>query len=113
MSRRAIGLVCLIFSGPTPEYDFGVLTRTPPDLQHNLFVITFDNKLGFAPPNDTDSDVKNVLDIGTGTGIWATDFGDEHPGAKVRSLAALIGKSLKLTCVQVIGVDLSPIQSSL
>ncbi|KAH7374701.1 S-adenosyl-L-methionine-dependent methyltransferase [Plectosphaerella cucumerina] len=64
------------------------------DLQHNLFTITFDNKLGLAPPNDADSDVKNVLDIGTGTGIWATDFGDEHPGAKV------------------IGVDLSPIQSS-
>jgi hypothetical protein len=62
------------------------LTHSRADLQHNLFTITFDNKLGLAPPNDADSDVKNVLDIGTGTGIWATDFGDEHPGAKVSSV---------------------------
>jgi methylase of polypeptide subunit release factors len=33
-----------------------------------------------------------VLDIGTGTGIWAIDFADEHPEAEV------------------IGTDLSPIQ---
>ena len=40
------------------------------------------------------SDLKNkcVLDIGTGTGIWAIDFGDDHPES------------------QVLGVDLSPIQ---
>lgn len=54
------------------------------DLQHALFLRTFDEKLGFAPPNDPDADVKNVLDIGTGTGIWAIDFADEHPGAEVR-----------------------------
>ena len=34
-----------------------------PDLQHALFLRTFDEKLGFAPPNDPDADVKNVLDI--------------------------------------------------
>ena len=33
-----------------------------------------------------------MLDAGTGTGIWAIDFADEHPGAKV------------------LGIDLSPIQ---
>ncbi|RSL77872.1 hypothetical protein CEP52_017679 [Fusarium oligoseptatum] len=33
-----------------------------------------------------------VLDLGTGTGIWAMDFADEHPSAEV------------------IGTDLSPIQ---
>lgn len=32
-----------------------------------------------------------VLDIGTGTGIWAMDFADQHPSA------------------QVIGFDLSPV----
>jgi len=36
----------------------------------------------------------NVLDIGTGTGIWALDFGEHHPQAKV------------------VGVDLMPIQPS-
>ncbi|KAM6535882.1 hypothetical protein FALCPG4_005411 [Fusarium falciforme] len=64
------------------------------DLQHHLFILTLDGRLGLAPPNDPDSKVKRVLDVGTGTGIWAVDFGDEHPEA------------------QVIGVDLSPIQPS-
>lgn len=35
---------------------------------------------------------QNVLDVGTGTGIWAIDFADQFPSA------------------QVIGFDLSPIQ---
>ncbi|KAM0193803.1 hypothetical protein ACHAPI_007455 [Fusarium lateritium] len=64
------------------------------DLQHALFLRTFDDNLGFAPPNDPGADVKHVLDVGTGTGIWAMDYADEHPGAEV------------------IGVDLSPIQPS-
>jgi SAM-dependent methyltransferase len=63
-------------------------------LQHNLFLLTFDNKLGLSPPNLPDSKVKRVLDLGTGTGIWAIDFGDDHSEAEV------------------IGLDLSPIQPS-
>ncbi|TEA00896.1 Secondary metabolism regulator LAE1 [Colletotrichum sidae] len=53
------------------------------DLQHNLFLLTFDNRLGTAPPNDKNSQVKRVLDVGTGTGVWAIDFGEEHPDAEV------------------------------
>ena len=60
-----------------------------------MFILTLDNRLGLAPPNDPDSKVKRVLDVGTGTGIWAIDYADEHPDAKV------------------IGVDLSPIQPGL
>lgn len=41
------------------------------DLQHQLFLMTFDNKLSLAPTGE----LHNVLDIGTGTGIWAIDFG--------------------------------------
>lgn len=37
---------------------------------------------------------QEVIDLGTGTGIWCIDFGDEYPTAKV------------------LGVDLSPIQPS-
>ncbi|KAF4846052.1 Secondary metabolism regulator LAE1 [Colletotrichum siamense] len=53
------------------------------DLQHNLFLITFDDRLGNAPPNDKGAQVGRVLDVGTGTGIWACEFGDEHPEADV------------------------------
>ncbi|KAK1621931.1 S-adenosyl-L-methionine-dependent methyltransferase [Colletotrichum phormii] len=62
------------------------------DLQHHIFDLSFDSKLGLSPPNEPESNVGRVLDLGTGTGIWAMDFGDEHPGAEVT------------------GVDLSPIQ---
>ncbi|KAF6825454.1 hypothetical protein CPLU01_10248 [Colletotrichum plurivorum] len=60
------------------------------DLQHNLFLLTFDNVLGLAPPNDPGFKVNRVLDVGTGTGIWAIEFGEDHPDAEV------------------LGIDLSP-----
>ncbi|KAL4794069.1 S-adenosyl-L-methionine-dependent methyltransferase [Aspergillus venezuelensis] len=61
------------------------------DMQHEICLITMDRKLYLAPLPAT---VHNVLDIGTGTGIWAIDFADQHPAASV------------------IGMDLSPIQPS-
>ncbi|KAE9581907.1 hypothetical protein CGMCC3_g2111 [Colletotrichum fructicola] len=63
------------------------------DLQHELFFLSLNDRLGLAPPNDEGSKVKRVLDVGTGTGLWAIDFGDLHPEAEV------------------IGVDLSPPQA--
>ncbi|KAK2667039.1 hypothetical protein RAB80_017460 [Fusarium oxysporum f. sp. vasinfectum] len=54
------------------------------DLQHHLFLLTFDNKLGLAPPNLPGSNVERVLDVGTGTGIWAIGFADDHPEAEPR-----------------------------
>ncbi|KAH9241336.1 hypothetical protein K456DRAFT_1733766 [Colletotrichum gloeosporioides 23] len=60
------------------------------DLQHELCLLTLDRTLGLAPPNDENSKVNRVLDLGTGTGLWAIDFGDVHPNAEV------------------LGVDLSP-----
>ncbi|OBR05803.1 TAM domain methyltransferase [Colletotrichum higginsianum IMI 349063] len=53
------------------------------DLEHNMFLRTFGNRLGTAPPNEEKSNEGRVLDAGTGTGIWAIDFGDEHPDAEV------------------------------
>lgn len=59
------------------------------DLLHHIFLMLLDGQLKASP-----GDPARVLDIGTGTGIWALDFGDEHPGAEV------------------LGTDLSPIQPS-
>ncbi|KUJ09365.1 S-adenosyl-L-methionine-dependent methyltransferase [Mollisia scopiformis] len=58
------------------------------DLQHHLFVMTMNNKLHLAPLKNP----QNVLDIATGTGIWAIEFAEEYPSAAV------------------LGTDLSPIQ---
>jgi hypothetical protein len=42
------------------------------DLQHHLFRMTMDDKLFLAPL----SNPQNVMDIATGTGIWAIEFGN-------------------------------------
>ncbi|KAF4811473.1 Secondary metabolism regulator LAE1 [Colletotrichum siamense] len=64
------------------------------NMVHALWLLTLDDKLGLAPPCDKDAKVGRVLDIGTGTGIWAINFADEHPESEV------------------LGNDLSPIQPS-
>ncbi|KAH8881039.1 S-adenosyl-L-methionine-dependent methyltransferase [Thozetella sp. PMI_491] len=64
------------------------------DLQHHVFDLCYDGKLGLCPLAENDASPGKVLDIGTGTGLWAIDFADAHPASEV------------------IGVDLSPIQPS-
>jgi SAM-dependent methyltransferase len=59
------------------------------DLLHHIFLLILGGKLYDAPIT---SELKRVLDVGTGTGIWAIDFADENPGCDV------------------LGTDLSPIQ---
>lgn len=51
------------------------------DLQHHLWLLMLDWKLGLAPLGEPD--LKNVLDIGTGTGRWAKDFAYLHPNCNV------------------------------
>ena len=43
-----------------------------PDYQHRVFTFSNDGKLYLAP---IDENVSNVLDVATGTGIWAIEFG--------------------------------------
>ena len=61
------------------------------DLQHQLFLWLLDGQFYLAPIEDP----KNILDLGTGTGIWSLNVADSQPEA------------------QVLGIDLSPIQPSL
>ncbi|KUJ20795.1 S-adenosyl-L-methionine-dependent methyltransferase [Mollisia scopiformis] len=58
------------------------------DMVHHLFSLTLKGDLCAAKLHNP----QNILDLGTGTGIWAIDMGDAFPSAKV------------------IGTDLSPIQ---
>ncbi|KAF5010819.1 hypothetical protein FDECE_3028 [Fusarium decemcellulare] len=67
------------------------------DLQHHLFLLTLDSKLGLSPPNLPRHKVKRVLDLGTGTGIWAMDFGDEHPEAEVEAMVLKIMMNFSVT----------------
>ncbi|KAF4974220.1 hypothetical protein FZEAL_8858 [Fusarium zealandicum] len=61
------------------------------DIIHHVLTLLLDGKLHLAPLK---KDIQKVVDIGTGTGIWAIDFADEYPEASV------------------IGTDVSPIQPS-
>ncbi|CRG87069.1 hypothetical protein PISL3812_04084 [Talaromyces islandicus] len=58
------------------------------DLLHHVFLLILNGRLFVSPV----SSPQRVLDVGTGTGLWAMDAADEFPSA------------------QVIGTDLSPIQ---
>ncbi|KAK0117996.1 hypothetical protein ONS95_012307 [Cadophora gregata] len=59
------------------------------DMKHAMTGMMMGGKLHFAPIGDNP---QSILDLGTGSGIWAIDMGDKYPSAAVQ------------------GVDLSPIQ---
>ena len=42
-------------------------------MHHHLFQLTFGGKIYNAPIDEQGA--RRVLDVGTGTGIWAIDFG--------------------------------------
>ncbi|KAL6232819.1 hypothetical protein BDW75DRAFT_216698 [Aspergillus navahoensis] len=60
------------------------------DLEHHIFLLLLDGELHLAPVDDP----QRILDLGTGSGIWALDVADKYPSASV------------------IGTDLSPVQPS-
>ncbi|KAK4189415.1 putative methyltransferase [Podospora australis] len=71
---------------PIPNDD---LEQNREDMKHAMMMEMTDGKLFLAPigPNP-----QKIIDIGTGTGIWAIEMGDLFPSAEI------------------LGIDLSPIQ---
>jgi SAM-dependent methyltransferase len=61
------------------------------DIAHHLYTLMLNGALHLAPIG---KHPQRVLDLGTGTGIWAIDFADQYPSAIV------------------VGTDLSPTQPS-
>lgn len=61
------------------------------DMIHEMMLTLMDRKLYLAPIGNTP---QHVIDLGTGTGIWAIEFADMFPSARVT------------------GIDLSPSQPS-
>ncbi|KAK1781455.1 S-adenosyl-L-methionine-dependent methyltransferase [Copromyces sp. CBS 386.78] len=70
--------------GPNDEKAMEVM-----DIFHHAMTLILNDRLYTAPLS---KDIKNALDVGTGTGLWAVDFADEFP-----------------TC-NVVGTDISAIQ---
>jgi hypothetical protein len=60
------------------------------DIKHHMMKLLCGGDLHFAPLLKP----QRILDIGTGTGIWAMEMADQYPDAKI------------------IGTDLSPVQPS-
>ena len=71
---------------PIPNDD---LEQSREDMKHAMSLEVTDGRLFLAPIPPSP---KKIIDIGTGTGIWAVEMGDLFPGAEI------------------LGLDLSPIQ---
>jgi len=65
----------------------------------------FDGKPFFAPLKNP----QRILDVGTGTGIWAFDVADQYPSAQGKTQTPPEA-SILIHVLSVVGVDLSPIQ---
>jgi methylase of polypeptide subunit release factors len=50
------------------------------DLNHEIIVRLLEGELHKAP---IVKDPQRILDVGTGTGIWAIDMADRYPSAEV------------------------------
>lgn len=69
------------------------------DIHHEIMLLIAGGDLSKAPVKGP----HKVLDLGTGTGIWAVDYAFNHPeteviGLDLRYVASRVLASFKLTC---------------
>ncbi|KAK0668461.1 S-adenosyl-L-methionine-dependent methyltransferase [Cercophora samala] len=62
------------------------------DMKHSMSLLLMQGEFFYAPMKERLEEGAEVLDLGTGTGIWAIELGDKYPNTTVT------------------GIDLSPIQ---
>lgn len=62
------------------------------DMKHSMSLLLMQGEFFYAPVKERLEEGAEVLDLGTGTGIWAIEVGDKYPNTTVT------------------GIDLSPIQ---
>ncbi|KAI9867344.1 MAG: hypothetical protein M1830_005828 [Pleopsidium flavum] len=94
--RKFYGAVALWFTIDLSHQGYPVpndeIEANREDMKHHSTKLLIGGRLQLAPIGEAP---QRVLDVGTGTGIWAMDFADAYPMAEV------------------IGVDLSPMQPSM
>jgi methylase of polypeptide subunit release factors len=52
-----------------------IFGANPADMMHHLFLLTLDGHQCLCPK---DAGANRVMDMGTGTGIWAIDYGESR-----------------------------------
>lgn len=68
---------------PKPHRPSTQPTNTPTDLQHNIWRLNLHNALYLSPLPPSP---KTILEIGTGTGIWALEFAEKFPQTQVTGI---------------------------
>ena len=72
------------------------------EAQHRVLNMVFDGRLVFPPITD----LHRVLDLGYGSGAWALEVANNHPGCEVRR-PSVVDRALLTHMAQVTGVDIS------
>ena len=76
---------------------------------HKIFLWALDDKLVLHPRTRPGG---KVLDLGTGTGIWAMQYG-QHARDFLLASELITSEAIEHPDAHVIGVDLSPIQDTM
>lgn len=75
-------------------------------MHHHIFLLLLNDALHLAPIGPRPH---KILDVGTGTGIWAIDMA-EYAARKTYQLFHVANRRSQYPSAEVTGIDLSPVQ---